>query len=64
MGIMYVIWNDHMWASYDTFDRKGYRNASCASVAACSGTLRHRDHVHISLSRAGGRGDTSWYERR
>jgi hypothetical protein len=63
MGIMYVIWNDHMWASYDGFDRKGYRNASCASVQSCSVTLRHRDHVHLSLSRAGGRGDTSWFHR-
>jgi hypothetical protein len=63
MGIMYVIWNDHMWASYDHFARKDYLNAGCASVDACSVTLRHRDHVHLSLSRAGARGETSWYER-
>jgi hypothetical protein len=63
MGIMYVIWNDHMWASYDRFSRKDYVNGSCASAAACSATLRHRDHVHLSLSRPGGRGATSWYER-
>jgi hypothetical protein len=63
MGIMYVIWNDHMWASYDGFGRKDYRNAACAQVSTCSATLRHRDHVHISLSRAGGRADTSWYRR-
>jgi hypothetical protein len=61
MGIMYVIWNDHMWASYDSFGRTDYRNASCAGAATCSATLRHRDHVHISLSRAGARADTSWY---
>ena len=63
MGIMYVIWNDHSWASYDRFAREDYRNASCAQVSTCSATLRHRDHVHISLSRAGGGADTSWYER-
>jgi hypothetical protein len=63
MGIMYVIWNDHMWASYDRFGRKDYLNASCAKASSCSVTLRHRDHVHISLSRAGARADTSWYQR-
>jgi hypothetical protein len=63
MGIMYVIWNDHMWASYDSFDRKDYLSSGCASVERCSVTLRHRDHVHISLSRAGSRGDTSWFSR-
>ena len=30
----------------------------------CSATLRHRNHMHISLSRAGGRGATSWYDGR
>ena len=63
MGIMYVIWNDRMWASYDTFEREGYLNGSCPSVERCSATLRHRDHVHLSLSRRGGRGLTSWYQR-
>ena len=63
MGIMYVIWNDRMYASYDTFAREDYLNAGCTSVEKCSVTLRHRDHVHISLSRPGARGETSWYER-
>jgi hypothetical protein len=62
-GIMYVIGNDRMWASYDTFDREDYLNGSCPSVERCSATLRHRDHVHLSLSRRGGRGLTSWYQR-
>lgn len=61
MGVMYVIWNDHMYASYHRFDKKAYLNGACSSVKGCSKTLRHRDHVHLSLSRAGGRGDTSWY---
>jgi len=61
MGVMYVIWNDRMWASYDRFQVKPYRSSSCKRLARCSATLRHRDHVHISLSKAGGRGLTSWY---
>jgi hypothetical protein len=61
MGVMYVIWNDHIYASYDTFAPRDYRSSSCPRLRTCSATLRHRNHVHISLSRAGGRGDTSWY---
>ena len=64
MGVMYVIWNDHMYASYDRFEKRDYLSSSCPSKAKCSKTLRHRDHVHISLSRPGGRGDTSWYAGR
>ena len=61
MGVMYVIWSDHIYASYDEFDRRKYRSSSCPSLKKCSATLRHRDHVHISLSKPGGRGVTSWY---
>jgi hypothetical protein len=63
MGIMYILWNDHSWASYRGFAKADYRSSACRSLKKCSQTLRHRDHVHISLSRAGARGDTSWYHR-
>lgn len=63
MGIMYILWNDHSWASYRGFAKADYRHSACRSLKKCSKTLRHRDHVHISLSRAGARGDTSWYHR-
>ena len=49
MGIMYVIWDDTMYAS------------SCRKRRTCSPTLRHRDHMHISLTRQGAKGTTSWY---
>jgi hypothetical protein len=64
MGIMYVIWNDRMWASYDEFEVERYLSSSCKKLRRCSATLRHRDHVHISLSKAGGRAATSWYAAR
>ena len=64
MGIMYIIWNDHMYASYRQFERRDYLSSSCPTRKRCSKTLRHRDHMHISLSRAGGNGLTSWYEGR
>ncbi len=61
MGIMYVIWDDHMYAAYDEFVAKRYLSSGCRNRRSCSPTLRHRDHVHISLTRRGARGLTSWY---
>lgn len=61
MGIMYVIWNDTMYASYDGFAPKRYLSSSCRTKRTCSPTLRHRDHLHVSLTRKGARGKTSWY---
>jgi hypothetical protein len=64
MGIMYVIWNDHMYSAWDRFEREDYLSSSCKSRKRCSKTLRHRDHVHISLSMNGAKGRTSWYDGR
>jgi hypothetical protein len=61
MGIMYVIWDDTMYASYDGFAPERYLSSSCRTRRKCSPTLRHRDHMHISLTRQGARGVTSWY---
>jgi hypothetical protein len=62
MGVMYVIWNDHIYASYSQFRVRDYRSSSCKKLAGCSKTLRHRDHMHISLSHAGAQARTSWYD--
>ena len=64
MGIMYVIWNDRMYSAWDQFEPEPYLSSSCKSKKKCSKTLRHRDHMHISLSRPGAKGKTSWYEGR
>ena len=64
MGIMYVIWNDHIYASYREFEKRDYLSSGCPSRKKCSKTLRHRDHVHISLSRDGAAALTSFYTRR
>ena len=64
MGIMYVIWNDRMYSAWNEFEPEPYLSSGCKSRRKCSTTLRHRDHVHISLSRKGGRGATSWYDGR
>jgi subtilisin family serine protease len=49
MGIMYVIWDGAIWASYRPDD--GWR--------PYRGPDAHRDHVHVSLSWAGADGRTS-----
>ena len=59
MGIMYLIWNDHIYSSYYGFKARDYKCG--AVISKCSDTMRHRNHVHISLSRAGGNGTTSWF---
>lgn len=61
MGIMYIIFNDTIYSSTYNFAARPYLNAGCKSRSSCSATLRHRDHMHISLTRAGGAGKTSWY---
>lgn len=48
LGIMYVIYNQKIWAIYRA--KEGWRPSS-----------GHTDHVHISLSWAGARGDVSFW---
>ena len=66
MGIMYVIWNDHIWSASKGYRKRPYVHDACKGIRLdrCSVTLRHRDHMHISLSRAAARAKTSWYLRR
>ena len=64
MGIMYVIWNDRIWSASRGYRERRYLHAACKKVKGCSVTLRHRDHMHISLTRAAARAKTSWYVSR
>ena len=64
MGVMYIIWNDTMYPAWSGFEPQSYLSSSCKKRRTCSPTLRHRDHMHVSLSRAGGYGLTSWYDGR
>jgi hypothetical protein len=61
MGIMYIIWSDRFYPAYHQFEPETYLSSSCRSKRRCSKTLRHRDHLHISLSKAGAKGLTSFY---
>lgn len=61
MGIMYVIWNDRIYSAWYGFEPRAYLNSGCRTRKTCSVTLRHRNHMHISLSTAGAQARTSWY---
>src|SRR5687767_2649659 len=54
LGVMYVIWNKRIWGAYAA--NSGWR--------AYNGSNPHTDHVHISLSRPGGAGTTSFWTGR
>ncbi len=51
MGVMYLVWNEHIWSSYRASE--GWR--------PYNGSSPHTDHVHISLSKAGAAGTTSFW---
>ncbi len=64
LGIMYLIYNDTIWSSYRDFEPRPYLHAACKTRATCSRTLRHLDHVHISLGYGGAAAQTSWFRQR
>ena len=64
MGVMYVIWKDRFYPAWTEFRGEPYLASSCKTRKKCSKTLRHRDHLHVSLSRPGARARTSWYDGR
>ncbi|MFL6061155.1 MAG: hypothetical protein ACJ72E_07990 [Marmoricola sp.] len=64
LGIMYIIYNDTIWSSSHDFVPRPYLNSGCKSLRKCSRTLRHKNHVHISLGYAGAAAQTSWYRAR
>ena len=53
-----------MYPAWSEFEKEPYLSSGCKSRRKCSTTLRHRDHLHISLTRKGGKGRTSWYDGR
>ena len=57
LGIMYIIWNKHIWGAYAA--SSGWRNYSCSGVTGC-----HQDHVHFSFNWAGAKAQTSFWTRK
>jgi hypothetical protein len=62
LGIMYIIWNDQIWGSYDT--RWTPYNNCAATPARSYDTTCHRDHIHFSLSWEGAMGRTSFWTKK
>jgi hypothetical protein len=62
LGIMYIIWNDQIWGSYDT--RWTPYNNCAATPARSYDTTCHRDHMHFSLSWEGAMGRTSFWTKK
>ena len=52
LGVMYVVWDRRIWRAYEP------------GWTAYSGASPHRTHMHISLSRAGAAGTTSFWTGR
>jgi hypothetical protein len=64
MGIMYAIWNDRIYSATHHYRTRRYKHPACRTIRRCSASYRHRNHMHISLTRSAARKKTSWYERR
>jgi hypothetical protein len=58
LGIMYVIWNQHIWSVY--YPELGWRLMEDRGGV----TANHKDHVHISMSWDGAYQQTSWWTGR
>lgn len=62
LGVMYIIYNDRIWSASRASDGwRGYTHAACRGGGYCSPTLRHVDHVHLSLSWDGAYKRTSYW---
>jgi peptidoglycan hydrolase-like protein with peptidoglycan-binding domain len=61
LGVMYLIWNDHIWGAYRAGEGWRPYSTCAAHPERSSDTTCHRDHIHISLSWAGATGSTSFW---
>jgi hypothetical protein len=54
LGIMYVIFDQQIWKSYEA--SSGWQPYACSGVTDC-----HQDHVHFSFGWPGAREQTTWW---
>jgi hypothetical protein len=62
LGVMYLIWNNKIWGSWDG-TWQNYRNCAATPSPALDSAC-HRNHMHISLSWDGALGKTSFFSGR
>lgn len=57
LGVMYIIWDARIWIANEA--DLGWQPYACSGVTLC-----HQDHVHLSLTQAGGAKQTSYWTGR
>jgi hypothetical protein len=62
MGIMYMIWDNHIWGMWS--GKWEDYNGCTKTPAPALDTACHRDHIHFSLSWDGALGYTSFWSRK
>ena len=64
LGVMYLIWNNKIYSPHSPqLGWRAYRDCAKRSARKWDG-LCHRNHIHISLSWAGAKANTSYWTRR
>ncbi len=64
LGIMYMMYENKMWRSYqpaDGWQPQYLSGQNCADLGAAYVTSCHRDHIHISMSWEGAKKRTSYW---
>lgn len=66
LGIMYIIWNRKIWGSWGGGWRTYCVQKPRGCVSPADGTVRspHTDHVHFSMSRAGAKMQTTFWNKK
>jgi peptidoglycan hydrolase-like protein with peptidoglycan-binding domain len=63
LGVMYIIWNNRIWGSYNALAGWRAYSTCAAHPEASSDTVCHRDRLHISLSWAGAMAHASFWSK-
>lgn len=60
LGVMYVIWRGRMFGTYNQQWRE-YSSCLTTMTSKAEDNTCHRNHVHVSLTWAGARRETTWW---
>ncbi|MCH9816125.1 MAG: carboxypeptidase-like regulatory domain-containing protein [Actinomycetia bacterium] len=63
LGVMYIVWRGHSWGQYRMAEGwRPYRDCQTKSYRGAEhDNICHRNHIHISLNKAGAKKLTSWW---
>jgi peptidoglycan hydrolase-like protein with peptidoglycan-binding domain len=63
LGIMYIIWDNKIWGSYNALAGWRAYSTCAAHPEPASDSICHRDRLHVSLSWAGAMAHTSFWSK-